>query len=135
MSSILVPIPSEKLEAVWPSVAPWINRACESMNGRMNALDWYESIKSRDNQLWVSARDGVIEAVTVTEILCYPHKKYLHINIVVGHDRANWQRFMREMETFARAKGCSGIQSLARPGWKRILKDWDASHVFLEKEF
>lgn len=134
-ASELLGVPSQCVPKIWPAILPWIVNACESMNGRIHAADFFIALLNKDKQLWVSVRDDIIEACCITEIVNYPHKKYCVVNIVTGHGRLHWQKFMDHIETWALTQGCDGIEAIARTGWERIMKHWTKSHVFLEREF
>jgi hypothetical protein len=77
-----------------------------------------------------------ILAVCVTEVINYPRKKYARVMILTGKERKKWMDLYREsIEKWAIGIGCDGVESLARKGWEREFKDYDATHVLLEKEF
>lgn len=136
LKSVLVPIPQAALQDAWPLVENWIANACRSSRGRFEAEDVFADLYAKRKQLWVAARDGVIEACMVTEIANYPRARVCVINICVGHDRAHWKRLLPEVEEWARMQRCTKIESVARKGWARALEkdDWEMSHIFIEKE-
>jgi hypothetical protein len=121
-------IPHDQILSVWPGVVHWIEAACDT-NGKYHQNDILTALLNRDMQLWTYGTD----AVCVTEIIQYPRKKYARILIGTGRGRANWQHCRETIETWAKAQGCHGIESLARNGWKRIFKDYSQTHLLLEK--
>ena len=131
-------IPHTELDSVWQEVLPWIESACRRTNGRYLASDIYRSLQLRETQLW-AYRNGGIEAVCVTEIIKYPRKKYCRILIGTGRNRQNWQHHVLDIEQWAWAQECDGMESFARIGWwrafYRTLTGWKFTHEYIEKEF
>jgi hypothetical protein len=111
-----------------------ISRACLSTNGRFASDDVKKWLDEGSWQLWVAEKDGAICALCTTEILIYPRLKVCRVNMVTGKGRKLWQEFNVKIEYWAKEQGCQIIESLARKGWARIYKDYQQSHVFLEKK-
>lgn len=128
---------SDRLDLVWPAILPWIEVACRRGLGRYEPEDFCSAIRRRDMQLWIAARDDVIEAACITEIVRYPRKTFVRIVVGTGHRRHRWQHFAGFIERWARERGCDGAESVMRPGWKKIFgpTGWVMSHIFMEKEF
>lgn len=86
-------------------------------------------------QLWAGLSETEILAVCVTEIVTYPLAKVCRIMFATGRDPAHMIEFMPELETWARAEGCTSISANARPGWERFLRPggYEKTHVMLEK--
>lgn len=130
-SARLVGVSVEDLDRVWPLVLPWVEDAARSTNGRMGAEDFYRFVRDRDMQLWVVADEGEIKCCVLTEIVVYPKNKFLRISAAVGQGRDDWQHLIADLKAYAKTHGCRGVESLARPGWERVL-DGTKTHVFLE---
>jgi hypothetical protein len=45
-----------------------------------------------------------------------------------------WLHLIEKIEDYARAEGCSTVRVVGRKGWKRMLTDYRARRVILEKE-
>lgn len=88
----------------------------------------------REWQLWVTGIGRQIDACAVTEIVLYKRKKVCNIRICTGQNRQHWQSLMPFLESWAIAQGCTKMESIARKGWAKILKDWETTHIFIEKE-
>jgi hypothetical protein len=54
---------------------------------------------------------------------------------MVGNNRENWQHYISIIEDFAKQNGCDKMELIARPGWERVLKQFNytKSHVVLDK--
>jgi len=131
-----LPVPSDKVERIWTKVVPQIAKACLSSRGRYQSSDIKKFLLARKCQLWVAAEGKEILAVCVTEIVNYPRKKYVRVMILTGEQKEKWlMEYKNGIEGWAREVGCDGVESLARKGWSKIFKDYDMTHVMLEKEF
>lgn len=128
-------IPADRVPQAWPEVADWIAEACASMKGRYSPGDVLDALLSKDWQLWLARKDGKTVACCVTQIVNYPRKRYGRINIGCGAGREDWQHFRHTLEEWAKAHGCHGMETDARPGWERVFTDYTKTHVFLERSF
>lgn len=133
--SVLMPIPSDRIDDVWPQVKDRLKAAVETANGRLDLLDLYGFIRAKDVVLWVSVRDKQIEAVAVTEIIQHAKKKMCNIRIMTGEDYANWIGLEDGMAAWAQSIGCHGMEALARKGWAKKFPHYEFSHIFLERMF
>jgi hypothetical protein len=54
---------------------------------------------------------------------------------MVGKDRQDWQHYISIIEQFAKNNKCDKMELIARPGWERVLKQFNytKSHVVLDK--
>lgn len=135
MDSVLLPIPASRIDKLWPQVKDMVQTVVDSTNGRMYIMDAYKHFIEKDWVLWVSIRNKEIEAIAITEILSYMRKKMCHVKGMTGKDYANWVGLEAGIANWAKSIGCSGIESVARKGWSRVFKDYNCSHVFLERMF
>jgi hypothetical protein len=130
---MLYGIPATAVDAVWPEVRPWIEAACKRSRGKFDALDIKRGLLERDDQLWIW-RTPTAFAVGITRLTNYPKQRVCTIRIVTGTNRREWEReCIAHMERWAREQGCDAMELQARPGWKSVLRDYDMTHVFLEK--
>jgi hypothetical protein len=55
---------------------------------------------------------------------------------MTGRQRNKWQFLVKDIEQFAKDEDCLMMELIARPGWKRILNNFDykMTHVVLEKK-
>jgi hypothetical protein len=102
----------------------------EASNGRQSLQTIADALADGRNQLWHS--EG---AFALTSINDWPTgiSTFEFIGLV-GEDRKKWLGVLDDMLDWARGEGCSMVETTARPGWRRVLKDWDCTHVFLEKK-
>ena len=99
-------------------------------NGRASVQTILDAIIDERQQLWTTG-----DAFAVTAVNVWPTgiKTFEFIGLV-GKDREKWLGVLDDLLDWARERGCEMVETSARPGWKRVLKDWTCSHVFLEKK-
>lgn len=137
--NLLIGIPPENVDQVWPLIEDRIEEACLTSRGKEKAFDIARSARHGEKQIWVvwdgDAKD--VLAVVVTELAVYPRKMVCRINICIGDGRERWQHHIEVIENWAREKGCRGMELFARPGWSRVLKQYgyDTTHHMVEKDF
>jgi len=120
------------LHSAWKVALPWIKSALDR-GGRFDPEDIEARVLCGTMQLWIAREGSEVKAVGVTEILYYPHIRVLSIVILTGEDRDMWLHHVSALEDYGRQHKCQRIESWARPGWKKILRDWSHTHSLLEK--
>jgi len=137
----LVFVPKEKVQEVWKVVENDISLALIRSNRYADSdhmKDWCISGKL---QLWILWDDkgenhgNKYYGVVVTEILNRPLQKCLNIRIMTGRRRQQWQHLISVIEDYAVKNGVTMMELIARPGWEKILNNFNyrKSHVLLEK--
>ncbi len=117
----------------WDAMAPFIEEACATCNGRYASEHIRHWAEIGDWQLWVvSDRDEVL-SVTGTQIISYPTGlKSIAIRLCDGKERERWQHFLDDILTWGKGQGCTLREGMFRIGWRRVLKDWTHTHEFME---
>lgn len=133
--SVLLPVQAERLPMVWPMVRQYMQSAVDGAKDRFTLDDAYRFILEKDWVLWCSIRNKKIEAIACTEILQYPNKKMCMVRVLTGKDYANWVGLEDGIAKWAQSIGCDGMEAIARKGWAKIFKQYDFSHIFLERMF
>ena len=107
-----------------------IEAALEYSGGTHTFKDIVKSVTCGEMQLWCGER-----AAIVTEIVCYPNKKLLHIFLAGGEMDAVLD-IEESIIHWAKLQGCSGLSLAGRKGWAKALanRDWAQAHVVLTKE-
>jgi hypothetical protein len=127
-------VPSSRLGAVWPYVEKLIAEALKRGEPCFGAEDVRKYLETGGWQLWIAYRGNDVLLACCTEILNYPNRRVCTLPIVTGQDRDEWIEHLNTIETWAAAQGCTLMKVTARPGWRRILKDYRWTHVELEKK-
>ena len=131
-------IPTNKVEQVWSFAVKDVADALARSNGYARAEHIKKEILDNKMQLWILWDSETKEyyGVCVTEIIQRPLQRCLNIKIMKGRHRDKWQHLIKHVEEFAWHNNCDLLELVARPGWKKILKQYGykESHVLLEKK-
>lgn len=133
--SVLIPIPYNRLDAVWDSIKDRLQSAINSANGRFTIEDARKYLEEKDWVLWCSVRDKKIEAIAITEVLQYRRKKMCMVRIMTGENYANWIGLEKGIADWAKSVGCDGMEAIARKGWAKVFTEYEFTHVYLERMF
>lgn len=92
--------------------------------GRATIDDIVRFIYSGQMQLWVFYEPETMQGVghMITEIKSYPACKMLVLQYCAGepnHMKYCEDEMHQILENFARDSGCTGIEFIGRPGWKK----------------
>ena len=138
----LVRIPAEQLDTVWSLIEKDIKDALAYSGNLTSSSFVLEKSKENKFQVWVlwdkdkkTTREKYF-GVVVTEIIKRELGKVCHIYIMICRQRHKWQFLVKDIEQFAIDEDCLMMELIARPGWKRILNnfDYNMTHVVLEKK-
>lgn len=121
------------VERVWPLVAPLIRAAMRK--GRVSDFaDVERAVLDGMQLLWVAADRSAIWAAAVTELAHVSGEKVCTIVACGGRERKRWLPLKAELESFARAEGCTAMRIHGRRGWAREFPDYRLTSITLEKE-
>ena len=131
-------IPTNKVEQVWSFAVKDVADALARSNGYARAEHIKKDTLDNKMQLWILWESETKEyyGVCVTEIIQRPLQRCLNIKIMTGRHRDKWQHLIKYVEEFAWKNNCDLLELVARPGWKKVLKQYGykESHVLLEKK-
>jgi len=132
-------VPKENIKEVFPIVKDSIEKALQYSGNHFIVDDIYNDLLEGKMQLWVLwnlNKKQNFQGCGVTKILQRTNSKALNIFIVTGRNRKQWQDKMPLVEDWAKQNGCTHIETYARPGWSRLLKeqDYKITHYLLEKK-
>jgi hypothetical protein len=132
----------DEVETLWPHVLPHIETAARESNGRFSTDDIKRALLAVDakgatsTHLWAAfdPAQKALRAVAIVEVRVYPSSlKACAVLVLTGSARRTWLHHLDTLKAKYRAQGCALFESLARPGWERVLKGkMRKSHVFLE---
>ena len=127
----------DQAEFVWPKVHAWINEACLEEGGSYLAEDILEMVKSRALQMWIAEDSDMVHAVAITEIRAHPRRKTFWVWMMMGKHLEQWDEYRHVLAQWARMNGCKGkkaMKSLARRGYAKLFKEYQCTHVLLERD-
>ena len=137
--TIPVLIPTDKIKDVQNFVIDSIEKALKFSGNHYNLDDVLKQLSEGKAQLWIlwnDKRKTKYQGCIVSKIIERPNTKSLNLFIVTGKNRKLWQDKINIIEDYAKQKGCSHLETYARPGWSRILKkhNYKTTHYLLEKK-
>lgn len=118
-------------------VRHWIARACLEEGGSYEPGDILLAIAKEDMRLWIARAEGKTIAAAVTEIREHPRRKTGWVLMMMGEDIERWAEFRHVIAEWFKTQGCFGkraMKSLARRGYVKLFKDFQCSHVLLERD-
>ena len=121
---IVTYVPIEYVNAVWGAVAPLLEGAVRVTTGRYTVHDVYVAVQQSKMQLWIAVReDQTIVGAQTTQITDYPSKRMLTSMFTGGSAVRGWRDLMMgQLENWARANQCAGIEGEGRAGWIKLLE-------------
>lgn len=135
-------VPAEEAIKFVPALQEYLKKSEIWTHGRSTANDILEMVWSGQTNLWV-----VFEVDThkicghfITEVKQYPQCKMLVVQncAMEPHTMESVEPKMQSIaERFAKDFGCSGIEFVGRPGWKKHASKYgyDVQHVVYQKLF
>lgn len=115
-------------------VEPRVRAAMANVSG-FSLADAIQRIAGGEWQLWlVYSKTLGCEAVVIGEFCQFPQRLEYHIRVCIGDNPQRWVHLRAIIEACAKRHGCTAIKMLAgRDGWIKLLPDYEATHVLLEK--
>ncbi len=139
---IIYQVEPKHVDIIWSYVVPFLDKPLEIGLGEVGLDDIKEWIKNKIQELWLfldEEEQKIIGACT-TQIIVYPNKKHLRIQLV-GAEKNRLQEWMEEWPLiaadFCKKNNISNIEITAhRTGWERILsnKGYKKYYTVLVKE-
>ena len=130
-------VPQAEVRAVWPKVAPLLQRAIPYTSGRTDMRSIFVALQEERQWLWVAFddTDKVIAAAFVTHKADYPQGSALVIDCAGGEKMTGW--LTTASKVFRRCAadlGAERVELYGRKGWARVLKScgWQQKMVVLE---
>lgn len=132
-------IPADRIMDFWPQAEPFLWRAILLTGGDETLTSVRNDLRNGDRQLWMAfdAPDmtRALMAVTTRLVTFGSGRKKCEIAHLGGDEMPRWLGVITIIEAWAREQGCCGMRLFGRPGWIRMLSQFDYadSAVLLEK--
>lgn len=118
---------------VWPHARDFIRRAL-ARTGLSEFAAVEAEVLSGLQLLWLASDGRRIEAAATTQLTTVSGRKICVLVACGGENRTRWLPLLEGIEDYARAEGCTRMQVIGRKGWQRVLRDYRARYVILQKE-
>lgn len=133
----LVPLPALVVPDWWPVIRDMVEDACKHSDGKYTVGDVLALILQKRMQLWVAMKENEACAIGISELVAYPQMKLCRMLAATGEDMSLWVKLIEEIEGWAQAVGAEGMELVTRPGWQKIMKqyDYETTHIVMNKRF
>ena len=122
----------ELVPAAWPKVKGWVKDAMSRADlGTFNAVE--SDVLAARALLWLIWRDPDVLGAAVTQIAQTEKSKVCTILACGGRQASQWVNLIERIESYAADEGCDCVRIFSRKGWARLLRDYRAPRVILEK--
>lgn len=133
MSVDLVCVDPSLVAKVWPHARELVKSAIERTD-LCNFADIEKEVLSGLQLLWLAWNGTAIEAAAVTQLVLIGGRKICIIVACGGRGRKRWLPLISGLEQFAKNEGCQSVRIIGRKGWQRVLENYRAKYVVLDKE-
>lgn len=128
LSADLLCVDPKDVAKTWPLASGLIRSAIERTD-LSDFEDIERDVLTGDLLLWLAISDR-IEAAAVTR----KSRNICTLVACAGHQRDRWLPLFAKIENYAKAEGCKCVRIYGRKGWERVLKNYRAEHVILERQ-
>jgi len=119
----LILIPTDRINLVWPTVAPLIAAGMHKMD--LSDFDVLtRELHKGAALLWVAFDGEQLKAAAATQVTIVHGRKHCTIIALGGKDRRQWLPLIEGLEDYARAQGCAAMRMFGRAGWSRTLPNY-----------
>lgn len=120
-------VPMHLVPLAWPEVEPWIVGACDRVPSEYEPDDLRGICERGEAGLILIGPQGAAPvAAGVRQIRDHADGTRSCWVLAVGGAMARaWRHTLRIIEADARAKGCAAVEFVGRPGWARLLPDFE----------
>ncbi len=120
-----------KMIPEWALYAEWRDAFSEVIDERYYTLDWLDlRLLNGEVRFWGSANAAII-----AELRDYPTgAKDVHGLIAAGDLREIVSELIPQAEAWGREQGCIGAIIESRPGWGKMLPDYEPHQFTIYKE-
>ncbi len=122
-----------RVREFWPYTSSLIRRAIE--RGGLSRFDDVErDILAGASLLWLAWDGRAVAAAAVTQLAVTDAGKVCILVACGGTRMRRWLPLLAAIETYARSEMCALVRILGRKGWMRVLSQYQAQRIILEKK-
>jgi len=130
----LVAVDPSLVAEVWPHARSLVKTAIER-TGLSNFASIEAEVLNGSQLLWLGWNGSTIEAAGTTQLVKIEgHKICVIVSFAANSPRSRWLPLLAVIENFAKAEGCKSVRLVGRKGWERILENYRANYVVMDKE-
>lgn len=125
------------LKAMWPLVAPLIQKAVDYSEGVTTLDETASELVAKQKQLWVVvADDKTIKAALVTSLQRFVTGIMQANVILLGGEKGHLKdiiELLPQFESWAKTEGCGRVRFILRKGWAKHLPDYELVAYVMSK--
>lgn len=128
-------VPRDRVEALWSQAETFLRRSYEK-NDQLVPADLLEQLMEGYRALWILIQVDSVPLVIgagVTAMFQMKNGRALKIEHLGGDHMEAWSDKRSVIEAYAKSEGCDRVLCEGRPGWTRVLTDYETVAVVLEK--
>lgn len=120
------------LEVLWPHARRFLLQSY--VKNDQTVPHWLlEDIRLGRRVLWLLIKDNIMVGAGTTAIFEMVSGRLCKIEHFAGSGMDEWSHLRTVIEEYAKREGCARVMCEGRPGWQRILTDYEVTAVVLEK--
>jgi len=123
----LICVDPKRIHEFWPHARELVLSALRR-TGLSDPMDLEYDVLNGDQLLWL-AFDGTIKAAATSHMT----NNVCVITACGGENMREWLPLFSHIEQYARNEGCRCVRIFGRKGWLRVLDQYEAKHVVMEK--
>jgi hypothetical protein len=114
-------IPVKEIDFFLPHIIQHVTASLRRAHSDLKPAHVIRKLKSGDARLWIVWDGEKIMSATTTEICGVPGESKILIITTHGGLTKTWDKFLPELEEFAKFNECSEVRIYGRQGWVRAL--------------
>lgn len=122
----------KQVHLIWDCVSHWIRLALERGDlGTFSVLE--NDVLCGQALLWLAWDEPKIAGTAVTQIVRTERSKVCKVMACGGERIGDWVHLLTDIEKFARDERCDCVRLSGRRGWERMLPNYRATKIVLER--
>ena len=127
---MLTQVDPDKVDSFSNDVRPYIEDALRFFPPAWDVDSMLEKAKTKEIQLFAIMDDDKVCGAVTTRIDEYPlAKAFTILQLGSDHPMTELEGMFEELESWAKSNGCDYGSIVGRPGWEKLLPDYNKTNV------
>ena len=124
----------KRLPEVWEFIEVHLQGIADQSRKHLRLQDVTTFIINGSWKLWIIwDAEGMFLALGITEFVKYPGMLACRAVGIAGKGHKKWVHCLAYVERWAANQGCKSMEVLGRPAYRKLLPEYEFTHVILEK--
>lgn len=132
-------VANKLIPQLFPKVRPMLEKGKKYWEDYYRLHDIKRLLIKGDLQLWVGVEDKEIKLILLTTLAVYPRSVWLRLLYIGGERMRDALYYLPTVESWGKAHGAMGTETIARGGWLRLIKKTRLAkaeqHIFLKLKY